>query len=160
MKTVEMDEIDISLDIDALCRVLEQHSVALAILFGSHVRGEAHSSSDVDIAVEFEDHRPSDREYNDAFLGLGADLSESIGTDAVDVVDLSAASPGLAAAVFDDGVLLVGDPLHAAERRRQLTTADVRSPRVRFDAALARINAHVGEGNRSVPATGETEPDG
>lgn len=42
------------------------------------------------------------------FLGLSADLSDVLETDDVDLVDLHAVSPALAAAIFEHGVLLVG----------------------------------------------------
>jgi hypothetical protein len=116
----------------------------------------------LDLAVEFDDHRPSDPSYNDVFLGLSVDLSDTLETDDVDLVDLHAVSPAFAAAIFGHGILLVGDHDHAAALRRQLTApaSETQSPRERFDAALDRIDAHLDDGDAEVPVTGESEDDG
>ncbi|MDS0301035.1 nucleotidyltransferase domain-containing protein [Halogeometricum sp. S1BR25-6] len=161
MRTVESTALNASLDLDALLGVLREHPVQLVILFGSHATGTTHSASDIDIAVEFDAQRPSDPSYNDIFLGLSADLSDTLGTDDVDLVDLHAVSPALAEAIFENGVLLIGDQERAAELRQQITTSDTepQSPRERLDAALARINAHL-DGDDRVPVSGESENDG
>lgn len=145
MRTVEATDIDDSLDLDTLRTTLREHPVQLAILFGSHATATTHSTSDIDIAVELEEYRPSDRGYNDAFLGLSADLSNALNTDEVDIVDLQALSPTLAATIFAHGALLIGDQERADELRRQVTVADseTQSPRERFDTALARIDMHL-----------------
>lgn len=142
--------------------VLREHPVRLAILFGSHATETTHATSDIDLTVEFDTHRPADPSYNDVFLGLSADLSDALETDDVDLVDLHTVSPPLAAAIFENGVLLVGEAEHAAELRRQLTASgdDQQSPRDRLDAALDRIDGHLGDGNAGVPATGRAEDDG
>lgn len=162
MRDAETTDLDSSLDLDTLRSVLREHPVRLAILFGSHATGTTHSGSDIDIAVEFDDQRPSDPGYNDTFLGLSADLSDTLGTDAVDLVDLQTLSPSLAESIFDHGVLLVGDHDHAAARRREVTAADAetQSPRERLDAALARIDAHLDGGDVGVPVTGDSENEG
>ena len=162
MRTVEPAALDTSFDLDALRAVLEEHPVRLAILFGSHATETTHARSDVDLAVELNGRRPSDPGYNDAFLGLSADLSETLETDDVDLVDLHAASPTLAAAIFENGVLIVGEQAHATERRRQLTAAEDErhSPRQRLEAAIERIDAHLGDGNEEIPATGDKEENG
>ena len=162
MKTAESIALDTSLDLDALQAVLREHPVRLAILFGSHATETAHATSDIDLAVEFDEHRPSEPSYNDVFLGLSANLSDALETDDVDLVDLHTVSPPLAAAIFENGVLLVGEAEHAAERRRQLTPSesDQQSPRDRLDAALARIDDHLGDDGAGVPATGDTEGNG
>ena len=162
MKTAESIALDTPLDLDALQAVLREHPVRLAILFGSHATETAHATSDIDLAVEFDEHRPSEPSYNDVFLGLSADLSDALETDDVDIVDLHTVSPPLAAAIFENGVLLVGEAEHAAKRRRQLTPSesDQQSPRDRLDAALARIDDHLGDDGAGVPATGDTEDNG
>jgi predicted nucleotidyltransferase len=158
MRTVESTALDTSLDLDTLQGVLQEYPVDLAILFGSHATGTAHATSDIDLAVAFDDHRPPDPSYNDVFLGLSADLSDALGTDNVDLVDLHTASPALVTAIFERGILLVGEPAHAAELRQQLPTAesDQESPRDRLDAALDRIDDHLGDGD-CVPASGDSE---
>ena len=162
MRTAESITLDASLDLDGLQAVLREHPVRLAILFGSHATGTTHATSDIDLAVAFNDHRPPDPSYNDVFLGLSADLSDALETDDVDLVDLHAVSPPLAAAIFENGVLLVGSEEHAAELRRQLTAreSDQQSPRDRLDAALDRIDDHLGDGDAGVPVTGRSEDDG
>ena len=124
MRTTASTALDASLDLDALQAVLQEHPVQLAILFGSHATETTHPRSDIDLAVEFDAHRPSDSSYNDVFLGLSADLSDALETDDVDLVDLPAVSPALATAIFENGVHLVGEQAHATELRRQLTAAE------------------------------------
>ena len=162
MRTVESTALDAALDLDALQAMLQEHPIRLAILFGSHATETTHATSDIDLAVEFDEHRPSDPNYNDVFLGLSADLSDALETDDVDLVDLHTVSPALATAIFEKGVLIVGTAEHAAERRRQLTAreSDQPSPRDRLDAALARIDDHLGDDRAGVPATGDAEDDG
>jgi hypothetical protein len=75
-----------------------------------------------------------------ARLSLGADLALALGTDDVDVIDLRAASPALARAVFRDGDRLVGTDAEARRLRDALlenTDEESRSPTERFDDALA-----------------------
>jgi len=162
MRTAESTALDTTLDLDALQAVLREHPVRLAILFGSHAAETTHATSDVDLAVEFDEHRPSDPSYNDVFLGLSVDLSDALETDDVDLVDLHTVSPPLAAAIFEQGVLLVGAAEHAAERRRQFTArkSDQQSPRDRLDTALARIDDHLDDSDVGIPATGDTEDNG
>ena len=162
MRTVESTAVDASLDLDTLLDVLREHPVQLAILFGSHATETTHAASDIDLAVEFDAERPSDPSYNETFLGLSADLSDTLGTDDVDLVDLHAASPALAEAVFETGVLLLGEQERAAELRQLITAADTetQSPRERLDAALSRIDAHLDSGDAKVPVSGESETDG
>ena len=162
MRTVKLSTLDTSFNLDACQAVLREHPVRLAILFGSHATKTTHATSDIDLAVEFDEHRPSDPSYNDVFLGLSADLSDALETDDVDLVDLHAVSPPLAAAIFENGILLVGTAERAAELRRQLTVreSDQQSPRDRLDTALARIDDHLGDDDAGVPAAGEAEDDG
>lgn len=160
MRTAESIETESDLDLDTLRSELGDHPVQVAILFGSHATETAHAESDIDLAVEFENQRPPDTGYNDVFLGLSADLSSALGTDAVDLVDLHAVSPTLAAAIFENGVLIKGSREHAATLRRQLTDPesehDSRTPRERIDAALDRIDDHLSE-DPEVPVTGRSE---
>lgn len=146
MRTWKEATLDKSLPLERLQKVFEEHEIRLAILFGSHASGETHSRSDVDIAVDLEDVQPADPEYNKRFFGLSAELSETLETDEVDVVDLQRASPELAATIFDHGVILIGNPEYAASLRDQLTSTEssTHSPRERFDAALTKIDDHLG----------------
>ena len=145
METVDTAEVGAAVPVDALRSTLEGHPVRLAILFGSRARGDTHSRSDVDIVVEFDGLRPGDERYNEAFFGLGADLSETLETDDVDLLEVHSLSPPLARAVFEDGILLFGSAERVEELREELPTsrADGSSPRERFDEALRRIDDHL-----------------
>lgn len=155
MRTVEAADVTVPFDLDTLVAVLREHPVRLAILFGSHTQDKAHATSDIDIAVVFETVHPEQPEYNDVFLGLSAELSRSLETDAVDLIDLHRAPTSVVDSVFEHGLLLVGDPTDAAEIHQQLraTATDERSPRERLDAALASIDAHL-DGRSEATASG------
>ena len=154
MRTAESTALDAPLDLDSIQTVLREHPIRLAILFGSHATETTHATSDIDLTVEFDEYRPSDPSYNDAFLELSADLSDALETDDVDVVDLHTVSPPLATAIFTQGVLIVGETEHAAELRRQLTVSgdDQQSPRDRLDAALDRIDDYLGDDGAGISA--------
>jgi uncharacterized protein len=165
MRTVETATLPESLDIEALQAVLRDHPVQIALLFGSHATDTAHDASDIDIAVVFESQRPSDPAYNETFFGLSADLSETLQTDAVDLVDLHTLPPTVAASVFEHGLLLIGKQDRAAELREQLTTPQIeptQSPRQRLDEALTKIETHLipteNDTETGVPASGP-QPD-
>lgn len=157
MRTSEEAAIEQSLPLERLQAVLQAYPVQAAILFGSHARGEPHSRSDIDIAVDFETARPSDPDYNEVFFGLSADLSEALESDDVDLVDMQTVSPKLAEAIFDQGVLLIGDLEHVVTIRKELPTptSSDQSPRDRIDAALTKIDEHLG-GSAVTATDGET----
>ncbi|MDG5778905.1 nucleotidyltransferase domain-containing protein [Haloarculaceae archaeon H-GB2-1] len=159
MRTTESAEVEIAVDLDALQAVLQEYPVRLAILFGSQATESTHDTSDIDLAVDIDGHEPADPSYNDVFLGLGADLSDALGTDDVDLVDLRTVSPSLAAAIFDNGILLVGKQAHATDLRRELSApkSTHRSARGRLDAALARIDDHLRDAESGLPASGDAE---
>ena len=154
MKSVESASLGDSLPIADIQSVLREYPVRLAILFGSHASGNAHRSSDVDIAVEFEAIDRESSTYNELFFGLGADLSDVLATDDVDVVDVQTLSPAVAESILEDGAILVGDLAHAEDLLQRIATksSDERSPRERFDAAIGKIDDHLGD-NSPVPAT-------
>lgn len=157
MRTSKETDLDESVPLETLREVLQEHSVQLAILFGSHVQGETHAGSDLDLAVSFETVRPSDPGYNDVFFSLSADLSAVLETDDIDLVDLQTASPDFAESIFTQGVLLVGEPEDVAivQSQLQASKSSNRSPCERFDSALAKIDEHLG--SSAVTATdGET----
>ncbi|MFP4530017.1 MAG: hypothetical protein ACLFNC_01855 [Halodesulfurarchaeum sp.] len=71
------------------------------------------------------------------------DLTRTLGTDDVDVVDLDAVDPEVGAAALEDGIDLLGDP---DEAKRRQAAFDVRTTprtheerRQRFDELLARM---------------------
>lgn len=161
MRTAESASIDSSLDLDTLRDVLREHPVRLAILFGSHATERANPASDGDIAVAFEGVEPADPRYNDVYLGLSADLSDALETDDVDLVDLHGVSSSLAAAIFESGILIVGerDTANALARDLQAGEADGSSARERFETALDRIDAHL-EGTDSAAGQWDTHLSG
>ncbi len=128
---------------DTVADTLADHPVSVGFLFGSRARGEAHDSSDVDVAVAFEAGASGTL---DARLSLGADLALALGTDDVDVIDLRTTSPTLVRAVFRDGDRLVGTEAEVRRLRDALledTAEESRSPAERFDDALAAIDDHL-----------------
>ena len=141
MVTDEEATVDESLPLETI----REHPIQIGLLFGSQASGETHSESDIDIAVEFEGVEPTDSDYNEVFFGVSADLSEVLETDDIDLIDLQRASPELVESIFEQGILLVGDPEHATDVRNRLTAtkSSDQSPRERFDAAIARINSHL-----------------
>ncbi|WP_224337922.1 type VII toxin-antitoxin system MntA family adenylyltransferase antitoxin [Haloprofundus halobius] len=145
MRPVESATIDDSIPIETIRGILREHLVQCALCFGSHETATTHPTSDIDIAVELKTTQREDQAYNEAFFSLSADLSEALETDDVDLVDIHTLPPGVAASVFEEGILLVGDPEHAEELRRRVTdrSSDSRSPRERFDDALTKIDAHL-----------------
>ena len=100
-------------------RVLEEHPVSFAMLFGSAAHGTHTEDSDIDVAVEFAETRPSDDGYSDVYLGLLSDLEESL-TTAVDVVDVHSLTSRFARAVFDSGIVIIGDDEKRAVLEREL----------------------------------------
>lgn len=154
MRTVESANISESLPLEELLTILQKHPVRIAILFGSHAIGNTHQVSDIDIAVELESIERDDPAYNEAFFGLSADVSDALETDDVDLIDIHTLSPTVAEAVFEHGVVLVGDQMHAEDMLERITSerSEERSPRERFDAALEKIDEHLG-GDSAVSAT-------
>lgn len=156
MKSAEAADIDETLPLETVRSVLQAHPVRLAILFGSFATDTTHPRSDIDIAVEFDTLTPTDPDYNETLFGLSVSLSETLEADDVDLVDIHTLSPQVAQAVFEHGVLLVGDQSRAVELRRRITAPPTeRSPRERFDAALAKINEHLA--TPGTPATDEAQ---
>ncbi|MFB6177406.1 MAG: nucleotidyltransferase domain-containing protein [Halobaculum sp.] len=117
--------------------VLDSHPVSVGLLFGSHAREATHDRSDVDVAVVFDGVESGDSGYNDAFLGLSADLAVALGTDDVDLVDLEQAPASLVRTVLDHGVWLVGTEDEHDLRTHLGVDEESRSPTDRLEAALA-----------------------
>lgn len=129
---------------EALRSVLLEHPVRLAILFGSHASGDSHVESDVDVAVELDGLRPGQDGYNETFFRLSADVSEALGRDDVDVVDVHSLTPSLARSVAEHGVVLVGDRGRADRLLGRTATDDAdQSPRERLAESLRRIDEHL-----------------
>ena len=145
MERIETADIEPDIPAQRLRSTLDDAPVRLAILFGSRVTGRIHTQSDIDLAVEFADIEPGDPAYNETFFGLTAALSDALGTDDIDLVDIRSLSPSLARSVFDDGILVLG----TVDRAETLSASilsdepDERSPGDRFDDALRRIDEHL-----------------
>jgi uncharacterized protein len=93
-----------SLDLDALRASFEaQDDVLFALPFGSHARGQAGALSVVDVAVLL-DARLDSTEAFGRTIEVGADLSDPLQTNDVDVADLRAVSLPLKYRVYRDGV--------------------------------------------------------
>lgn len=100
-----------------LAQALEPRPEVLeAYLFGSRARGNAHSRSDVDVAVYVDDARAAAGPF-----GYRADLTThlmtALGTNAIDVVVLNGAPPLLYHRVLRDGVRLLSRDLPATTAR-------------------------------------------
>lgn len=100
-----------------LAQALEPRQEILeAYLFGSRARGDAHSRSDVDVAVYVDDARAAAGPF-----GYRADLTThlmtALGTNAIDVVVLNGAPPLLYHRVLRDGVRLLSRDLPATTAR-------------------------------------------
>lgn len=156
MKPVESADIGDSFPLDELRSVLREHPIRLAILFGSRATGNTHRTSDTDIAVEFDSVERESSAYNRVFFGLSADLSDVLGSDDVDLVDVHTVSPAMAETVLEDGVVLVGEQQYAEDLLQRIAAApsDEGSARERFDAALGKIDEHLSDGSAVQAADG------
>lgn len=132
--------------LDAIRRVLAGKPVRLGVLFGSQATGTAGSHSDVDVAVEFDPAVADDERYRHR-LSLVVDLSQALGTDDLDLVDLDTVRPAVGLSALQDATLLVGNQdrreqlVSEFERQAETPTADQR--RDRFDAVLDRLEERV-----------------
>ena len=130
---------------DVVRDVLADQPVRLGVLFGSQASGTAGSHSDIDIAVEFDSDVADDDRFR-ARLSLVVALSQTLGTDDLDIVDLGTVRPPVGLSALEDCIVLVGDDsrvddfLTEFECRADLPTADQR--RARSDVALERISEH------------------
>ncbi|MDG5778903.1 nucleotidyltransferase domain-containing protein [Haloarculaceae archaeon H-GB2-1] len=129
-------------DIDGMQAYLSTTDVTFAVLFGSHPRGTASRSSDVDVAVRF----PEAMDEYDRFHirnRIDAEL-QTYATGFVDVSDVDELPTPVASAALRDGLRLVGDEAdidayRAAVRRAYEETRDDRErERREFIDRLAR----------------------
>ena len=119
---------------ERLQRVLASHPISFAMLFGSMTQGEASDANDIDIAVEFETHQPTDDGYSDVYLRLVDDLETALSTP-VDVVDVHMMDESFGSVVFDEGEILLGD-----DRRSELVATVAGAP-VSAEQARDRVAA-------------------
>lgn len=131
-----------SVDVDGMSECLAQTEVAFAVLFGSHARGTADESSDVDVALRFPDGMGA-RDRFHARNRIDAALQE-YAEAFVDVSDVDSLPTPVAYAALRDGIVLVGDEQAVETEREQVerayeTTADERErERREFIDRLAR----------------------
>ena len=96
-----------SVDLDRMRSYLAGTDVVFAIMFGSHARGTAGESSDVDIALRFP-AMMSAHERFDARNRIDANL-QAYADRFVDVSDVDSLPTAVAHAALRDGITLVGD---------------------------------------------------
>lgn len=96
-----------TVDVEGIREYLTQSSVEFAILFGSHARGTASDTSDVDIAIRFP-KKLNDYERFSLRNRIDADLQE-YATGFVDVSDIETLPNPVAYAALQDGIRLIGD---------------------------------------------------
>lgn len=110
-----------TLDIEAIRAYLDQTEVSFAILFGSHARGTAEESSDVDIALRFPEGMSEDKRFRRRNR-IDAEL-QGFADGFVDVSDIESLPTHVAYAALRDGIRLVGDE-EVVDAYRQHVTAE------------------------------------
>ncbi|REA00514.1 DNA polymerase III subunit beta [Haloferax sp. Atlit-6N] len=96
-----------TIDMEGIKEYLAQTEVIFAVLFGSHARGTADESSDVDIALRFPDEM-SEAERFRRRNRIDADL-QSYADGFVDVSDIESLPTHVSHAALRDGVRIAGD---------------------------------------------------
>lgn len=91
--------------------------------------------SDLDLAIEFDDLRPEDDGYSDAYLGLRSDLNTAVAIN-VDVVDVHSMTDRFARAAFD-----TGDVIHGPKRRRDELERNIAAESASVADACKRVTA-------------------
>ena len=98
-----MDSIAILNKLQENNSLLREHHVRRIGLFGSHIRSEQVSSSDIDLLVEFDDRAFGENfkgyfeTYTSLYIGL-----QDIFEDNIDLVTVDMLSPSIAPAVFKE----------------------------------------------------------
>lgn len=108
-------------DVEGMREYLGGTEIAFAILFGSHVRGNADEASDVDVALGF----PGGMDAREQFRlrnRIDAHLQE-YAEQFVDVSDVDSLPTSVAYAALRDGVVLVGDERSVESYRTQVERA-------------------------------------
>jgi len=118
-----------SVDLEGIREYLEETPVVFALLFGSHARDTADSTSDVDIALRFPDEMDR-REQFRVRNRIDAEL-QRFADSFVDTSDIETLPTPVAHAALRDGIRLVGDEKSIASYRGRVarayeTTADER----------------------------------
>lgn len=128
-------------DREALRSTLEEYPLQVAILFGSHVDGTAHTQSDIDVGVLFEDDCP-EAKRREFYLDLHSTLAMAVGTDNVDVTLLDDVPASVGRRALQSYEVLVGDPTVVADLREHYEeTAPSRDEVLaRLDEKLVRLD--------------------
>jgi len=104
----EIKELSEAGKLKGLKEILVKHGVVLAYLFGSHAKGTARASSDVDIAVLLPYDTPRSK-FFDVRLALTDELMDLLHKNEIDVVILNEATPLLAYQVVKHGKIIYED---------------------------------------------------
>ncbi|MCO8255779.1 nucleotidyltransferase domain-containing protein [Haladaptatus sp. AB618] len=128
MKRTSDTDID-GIDVTRFQSYLSQTEVTFALLFGSHARGTATPTSDVDIVLHFPDQFDA-RERFQRRNRIDADL-QAYAAGFVDVSDIEQLPLNVVHSAVRDGILLVGDETAVDDYRTQIeqeydATADER----------------------------------
>jgi len=129
-------------DIESMEGYFTGTDVEFAVLFGSHARGTADDSSDVDVAVRFPEHL-NERDRFHLRNRIDADLQE-YAESFVDVSDIESLPTPVAYAALRDGILLVGNEgifntyKNSVESRYKATADERERDRQEFIDRLAR----------------------
>ncbi|WP_311172539.1 type VII toxin-antitoxin system MntA family adenylyltransferase antitoxin [Halobellus ordinarius] len=129
-------------DLDGMCAFLGRKDIDFAVLFGSHARGVAEDSSDVDIALKFHDDI-DERECFRRRNRIDAEV-QAYADGFVDVSDIETLPTHVARAALREGIPLVGEKsVIDAYRARTEAEYDARSgerknEREQFIERLAR----------------------
>ena len=133
----EIDDVaNLSIDRDRLVSVVADAPITVAVLYGSHARGEVTGNSDIDLGVAFDDKLDSAARTR-ARLRLIERLSAELGTDAIDVVPLAHTGAALRRSIHEEEIIIYGaaDAVPTAEEPE--TTHDEQL--AAFDDILADI---------------------
>lgn len=118
-----------AIDLSGLKALMKpRQDVLFAVVFGSAASGEIRPDSDVDVGVCF-DRSPD----TDALAEFMVSISDALGTDDIDLVDLSKADPILAFEALCGRVICRHDPAALAE----FTSLVCRE----YEDIMARLNA-------------------
>lgn len=128
-----------NLNVNAIVDVLGETPATLAILYGSYARGDTTATSDIDLAVAFEESLSS-VERTHARLRLIERLTTGLETDDIDVVPLSQVSTELREEILTDGILIYGSPSDLDQYSGQSAEETSHQDRLaEFDELLAEL---------------------
>lgn len=128
---------NLDLDVDAIVAVLEEVPVERGVLFGSYARGDERTTSDIDLAVAFDESLPS-IERTRVRLQVIERVSAVLGLDSVDVIPLSDAPSELRREINEDGIAIYGPPTEL-ETSDDVPESDHAERIERFDEVVADL---------------------